>query len=306
MAALRRPHPGTGVSAHPAQVRLERRRRARLHADPRGPQYTPQEQALKAHHDAVFTERLQADLPPAECRVPMLPVAQLYVRDVPLLRPPGGADLLQVLWCPHDHAPHGKPSTALFWRSAADVVDVLAMPPEPYEADYPGYAPQPCRLTPEPTIDYPNSLELSPQTRQALGDWSRWQAAGAAVDSSYAAYPWEFYDTELAVAPGWKAGGWAPWGRTDPCPQDCGACGAQMVPLLTIASFEWDGGPGSWVPYADRAAAATSHIAGQNPAQPTGVENRQHRQPPDLRLPHVPGAPAHRPGPVSRSTAGGS
>ncbi|MFC6982375.1 hypothetical protein [Streptomyces cirratus] len=126
------------------------------------------------------------------------------------------------------------------------------------------------------------------------------------MDSSYAAYPWEFYDTELAVAPGWKAGGWAPWGRTDPCPQDCGACGAQMVPLLTIASFEWDGGPGSWVPYADRAAAATSHIAGQNPAQPTGVENRQHRQPPDLRLPHVPGAPAHRPGPVSRSTAGGS
>ncbi|MGW2679191.1 hypothetical protein [Streptomyces sp. NPDC001436] len=267
------PHPGTGVSAYPAEVRLERRRRARLRVDPRGPHYTPEERAIKARNDAAFTERLDAGPPqPAECPVPMLPVVQLYVRDIPLLRPPGEADLLQVLWCPYDHAPDNKPSTALFWRASASVGDVLAVPPDPYEADYPGYVPQPCRLVPEATIDYPHSLELTSAMQQALGDWSRWQAAGDAVDSSYAAYPAEFYDTELAVAPGWKAGGWAPWGRTDPYPLNCAVCEAQMVPLLTIASFEWDGGPGSWVPYEDQAAAATDHLAGQNPAQPTAVE----------------------------------
>jgi hypothetical protein len=30
----------------------------------------------------------------------MLPLGQLYVRDVPDLRAPAGTDLLQVLWCP--------------------------------------------------------------------------------------------------------------------------------------------------------------------------------------------------------------
>ncbi|WP_260174735.1 hypothetical protein [Streptomyces sp. PanSC19] len=51
-------------------------------------------------------------------------------------------------------------------------------------------------------------------------------------------------------------------------------CEAQMVPLLTIASWEWDGGEGhSRAPQEDRAAAlAASHHAGQAPSQPTGVE----------------------------------
>ncbi|MEU9717398.1 hypothetical protein [Streptomyces sp. NPDC047976] len=36
-----------------------------------------------------------------------------------------------------------------------------------------------------------------------------------------------------------------------------------MVPLLTIASFEWDSGTRGWVPYEDHASKCT---------QPTGVE----------------------------------
>ncbi len=204
----------------------------------------------------------------------MLPVAQLYLRDVPLLRPPGQADLLQVLWCPYDHDPDYKPSTALFWRSAAAVVDILATPPEPYEADWPGYVPEPCLLAPEAVTEYPNSLDLSPEMRLALGDWSRWQAADCGVDSSYADCPAEFYDGNLADAPGWKVGGWPPWGRTDPYRRYCAVCDAQMVPLLTIASFEWDGGARrGWAPYEDRAAAyAAGHLAGQAPSQPTKVE----------------------------------
>lgn len=267
-------HPGSGVCQSPAEVRLNRRRRAGLHRDPRGPQYTPEEAAIKERSDATFMERLDAGPPwPAQCPVPMLPVAQLYVRDVPLLRPPGQADPLQVLWCPYDHEPHAKPSTALFWRSAADVGDILAVPPEPYEADRAGYVPEPCVLAPEQITEYPNHLDLSAEVRQLLKDRSRWQAADVGVDSSYADHPEEFYGCELADAPGWKVGGWPPWGRTDPYPRFCAVCDAQMVPLLTMASFEWDGGSRGWAPYEDQAAAfAAGHVAGQNPAQPTAVE----------------------------------
>lgn len=268
------PHLDSGFRRSPAEVRLERRRLARLHQDPHGPAFTPEEAAIKDRNAAMLRERLDAGPPwPAECPVPMLPVAQLYLRDIPLLRPPGQADLLQVLWCPYDHEPDCKPATALFWRSAATVVDILATPPEPYEANYPGYVPEPCLLAPEDITEYPNSLDLSPQMRLAVADWSRWQAAGVGVDGSYADYPAEFYDNHLADAPGWKVGGWPPWGRTDPYRRHCAVCDAQMVPLLTIASFEWDGGSRGWAPYEDQDAAfAAGHRAGQDPAQPTKVE----------------------------------
>ncbi|MFE3906123.1 hypothetical protein ACFXPY_39220 [Streptomyces sp. NPDC059153] len=106
-----------------------------------------------------------------------------------------------------------------------------------------------------------------------LEDWSKCQAADVGVDSLHADHPEEFYDCELADAPGWKVGGWPPWGRTDPYPRFCAVCDAQMVPLLTIASFEWDGGMHGWAPYADQAAAfSAGHVAGQDPAQPTAVE----------------------------------
>lgn len=267
-------HRGTGRCKSPAEIRLERRRLARLHRDPKGPEYTPEEAEIHARNAATFMERLEAGPPwPAESPVPMLPVAQLYLRDVPLLRPPGQADVLQVLWCPYDHEPDAKPATALFWRSAADVGEVLALPPDPFEADWDGYVPEPCLLAPEAITEYPNSLDLSPELRLVVGDWSRRQAAGADVDSSYADYPAEFYDGKLADAPGWKVGGWPPWGRTDPYPRFCAVCDARMVPLLTIASFEWDGATRGWAPREEREAAyAPSHRAGQDPSQPTKVE----------------------------------
>ncbi|MFF4685009.1 hypothetical protein [Streptomyces sp. NPDC001307] len=268
-------HRDSGFRRSLAEVRLNRRRLARLHQDPHGPELTTEEEVIKERNAEARRKRFGAGPPwPAECPVPLLPVAQLYLRDVPLLQPPGQADLLQVLWCPYDHDPDYKPSTALFWRSAAEVVDILATPPEPYEADWEGYVPEPCLLAPEGIIEYPRSLDLSPEMRLAVKDWSRWQAADPSVDSLYADYPEEFYDGHVADAPGWKVGGWPPWDRTDPRPRYCGVCEALMVPLLTIASFEWDGGERrSWAPYEDQAAAyAASHRAGQSPAQPTEVE----------------------------------
>ncbi len=266
-------HGDSGFRQSPAEVRLDRHSRARRHEDPYGPSFTPEEEAAMEQKAARLAERLDAGPPwPEECPVPLLPVAQLYVRDVPLLRPPGDADLLQVLWCPYDHEPDWKPATAVFWRSAASVVDVLATPPEPYEANYSGYVPEQCLLAPEAIIEYPNSLDLSPELRKVVGDWGRWQAAGADVDGSYAEHPAEFYDSNLANAPGWKVGGWPPWGRTDPYRRYCTVCEAQMVPLLTIASFEWDSSRHGWVPYEDRAACAAGRPAGLSPAQPTRVE----------------------------------
>ncbi|MFJ7043005.1 hypothetical protein ACIQVC_06320 [Streptomyces sp. NPDC101112] len=287
-------HPGTGRCESPAEIRLERRRLARLHRDPGGPHYTPEESQIHERNAATFMARLDAGPPwPAESPVPMLPVAQLYVRDVPLLRPPGQADVLQVLWCPYDHEPDAKPATALFWRSAADVGGVLAVPPDPYEADWDGYVPEPCLLAPEAITEYPNSLDLSPELRLALRDRNRWRDAGVDMDGSksfspdadssykdgsydggmYEDGPEWFYDSHLADAPGWKVGGWPPWGRTDPSPRFCAVCDVQMVPLLTIASFEWDSGTRGWAPYEDRADAhAAGHRADRNPAQPTRVE----------------------------------
>ncbi|MFC5146858.1 hypothetical protein [Streptomyces aureoversilis] len=146
----------------------------------------------------------------------MLPLAQLYVRDVPLLRPPGrsGADLLQVLRCPFDHPPETCiPRTALFWRSAATVTDILTSPPDPPAVEREEYVPEPCLLAPEQVTEYPSPMELSEELREQLGDWSRWQAVDAGVDSSYAPYPESFYGSRLSVAPG-------PEGRrlARPCP----------------------------------------------------------------------------------------
>lgn len=82
-------HPDSGFHQPLAEVRLDRRRLARLRGDPRAPVFTPEEEAAKEQIAARLAKRLDAGPPPAECPVPMLPVAQLYVRDVSLLRPPG-------------------------------------------------------------------------------------------------------------------------------------------------------------------------------------------------------------------------
>lgn len=196
---------------------------------------------------------------------PLLPVAQLYVRDVPLLRSLGRADLLQVLWCPFEHPPEYKPPTVLFWRNTADITDVLTTPPEPSEVEYDGYVPEPCVLAPEHITEYPAFLGLSKELQQQLADWGTWQAAEIVVDDSYETAPEGLYTNELSVAPGWKVGGWPPWGRTDPVARFCIACGAAMSPLLTIASGEWSANNKGWVPYEDQAPAALDSRSASNP-----------------------------------------
>jgi hypothetical protein len=241
--------------------------------------YTPQERAEMA--------RIAAGRACPAGPVAMLALAQLYARDVPALRPPGRADLLQVLWCPFDHVSQDIPRTALFWRSATEVADILTAPPEPAAVQYDDYVPEPCLVDPEQITEYPAAMELDEDLRARVAEWSARQKADAAPGSVYDGAEEAFYDLELSVSPGWKVGGWIPWSTTDPCPQYCSACGSRMEPLLSIASDEWQPDVGSWIPYEDRAAA--SHTADPDPARPTRVGIHGY----DLNVLACPATPEH-------------
>ncbi|WP_329201420.1 MULTISPECIES: hypothetical protein [unclassified Streptomyces] len=227
------PRPVDVAAVFPALAPLARQA-VRLHPRPGSP---------TVHDSSIGGPLLwPAQEPWLYCRIeheglhPLVPVAQLYARDIPLLRPPGRSDLLQVLWCPSEHAPDSSIPIALSWRTAADVTDVLAAPPEPFDADEYLYVPEPCVLAPEQVTEYPDSLELPEELKQQITDPAAWRAAGIVVDDADSR---ELYDNALSHAPGWKIGGWASWGLTDPVPRFCVACGTAMTPLLTIASSEW-------------------------------------------------------------------
>ncbi|MEV3993501.1 hypothetical protein AB0J57_31825 [Streptomyces sp. NPDC049837] len=225
----------------PDDVRLLRQDRAtaaeRRRLDPEAPQWTSEERAT--------WERL-ADRPWFDGPIPLLPVAQLYARDIPFPRPTD-ADLLQVLWCPFDHE-MAHPKTALFWRTSATVTDVLDAPPKPPIIQQDCYLPEPCLFSPEQVTEFPHPSELSNELQDQMDDESRWQTIDPERYQAYADDPGELYLNNLSTAPGWKTGGWTGWSLTDPKPRPCPECGTEQVPLLTIASLEWDGGSGTWIP----------------------------------------------------------
>ncbi|MET9827391.1 hypothetical protein ABZ038_38390, partial [Streptomyces sp. NPDC006349] len=235
----------------PDDVRLVRRVRAasaeRLHLDPGAAQWTPEELDV--------LERIKAGRPWSDGPVPLLPVAQLYARDIPFPCPPD-ADLLQVLWCPFDHAEHASPKAALFWGSSATVTDVLDAPPEPPVIQSEHYLPEPCLFSPEQVTDFPNPLELDEELSDQLDDESRWETVDPALYSSYADDPQELYLTNLCHAPGWKTGGWTRWDPTDPVDRPCPECGTEEIPLLTIVSSEWDGAGVTWIAAEERPTPA--------------------------------------------------
>ncbi|MEV8438228.1 hypothetical protein AB0425_12690 [Actinosynnema sp. NPDC051121] len=200
----------------------------------------PDGAALLTEDEEVVVERVDSGTEIAQDGpAPMVPVAQLYARDVPVLPRPDGADLLQVLWCPFDHEDDGYlPSTVLRWRVAAEVTDPLADPPRPAAVEE-HYLPRPCVLHPEEVTEYPALLSLPGELAEQVKAWEEREGAR--------------YQYDLSVAPGCKVGGHAPWSFSDPFPLSCPDCGADVEPLLTLDTFEWDGVT-SWRPVEDAAA----------------------------------------------------
>ncbi|WP_030167805.1 hypothetical protein [Streptomyces sp. NRRL S-813] len=283
------PHERRATSAvhSPDDVRLFRRRQAavaeRQLRDPQAPAVTPEE--LEA------AQQYREGRPWFDGPIPLLPVAQLYVRDIPFPCPPG-ADLLQVLWCPFEHEGRPHPRTTLFWRSAATITDVLDAPPEPPIVQSAHYLPEPCLFSPEPVTEYPNPSELSEELRDLLDDESRWESIDPALYNTYADDPGELYLNNLSTAPGWKTGGWTRWSPTDPVDRSCPACGTAEVPLLTIASSEWDGGSETWIPEDDGSPSAPGPLGGEEGNFTwigiTGDNNLQlHVCPADPSHPHI-------------------
>jgi hypothetical protein len=180
--------------------------------------------------------------------VPLVPVLQLYARDVADLPFPGDSDVLQVLWCPNDHGmPWAGPHPITIWRRAADVTGPPAEPPAPRfdDEDFAQrYVSLPCVLHPEPVVEYPDVRDLPADLGEQV---ERWDAEHDRV-----------YCAALSTAPGTKTGGHPAWIQ-DPSWPVCG-CGARMEHLLTIASKEFLGV--RWLAVEDRADPAAT---GQKP-----------------------------------------
>lgn len=170
--------------------------------------------------------------------VPLIPVLQLYARDVPDLPFPRDTDLLQVLWCPNNHGmPWAGPHPITIWRRADTVAGPPVEPPasrfdEPHFAQ--DYVPLPCVLHPEPITEYPDIADLPGDLRERVQRWD------AEHDSLYWA--------ALSTAPGTKTGGHPRWIQ-DPEWPTCD-CGARMEHLLTIASKEFASAD-RWLPVED-------------------------------------------------------
>ncbi|MFI6955528.1 hypothetical protein ACIBJI_18855 [Nocardia sp. NPDC050408] len=227
----------------------------------------PGEAFLDSEESAYLAE-LEAGHPAHTEPNALLPVAQLYLRDIPGLAGPEGTDLLQVLWCPIDHE-EGLPAAHLVWRDSSTVNQLLTDPPEPADVEHYGnYVPEPCILHPEVVCEYPAPHELPKELAQRLYDWGhrQWPEEDPEELNPGSAY----YQYEHAVAPGWKVGGWGPWSFCDPWPMNCEICNAKYQPLLTISSGEWDGGSGSWIPLEDR-EAPSGPIGLRKPSDPPMV-----------------------------------
>ncbi|MGW6708026.1 hypothetical protein ACWGDE_24480 [Streptomyces sp. NPDC054956] len=203
--------------------------------------------------DHAEVSRIQAGHDPSllpEGPHPLIPVAQLYARDVPGLPFPEGTDLLQVLWCPFIDIEEreGSEAVQLRWRRAGEVAEVLADPPEPAYVGTYELVPVPCVLHPEQVREYPAAHDVD---EELAGRIRRWEE-----DRSLA------YREDLSVAPGWKAGGWAaPFTfRSSGGPEElrCGECAAVGEPLLTVDHTEWHGENSGWRPVEEPQGASAA------------------------------------------------
>ncbi|MEV4442864.1 hypothetical protein AB0K09_28395 [Streptomyces sp. NPDC049577] len=170
--------------------------------------------------------------------VTMVPVLQLFARDVPALVFPPGTDVLQMLWCPllHSDDDQWSPVPVLRWRSAAELRSrpLLEEPPMPREFEE-DFVPRPCVVHPTEAVEYPN-WDLPEELSEDVGEWS-----DALVEATGISY-YDAYTTQQS-----KVGGYPGWTQPPDWP-DC-ACGAPMEHLLTVSASE---SAGRWLPVEER------------------------------------------------------
>ncbi|MFE9245518.1 hypothetical protein [Nocardiopsis sp. NPDC006938] len=165
-------------------------------------------------------------------------VVQLFARDLPPGHTlPGGAELLQVLWCPNDHPrppdADGHELTPWFtlrWRHDLTGLAPVSDQPRPHTS-VKSYGLPPCALAIEEITDYPSEALLPEALAERVDEWESTAPESGHVD------PGTVYVDELAHRRGMKFGGHQPWGLTDPFPVEC-ECGAIMQLLLQIDSME--------------------------------------------------------------------
>ncbi|GAA1071973.1 hypothetical protein [Nocardiopsis metallicus] len=166
------------------------------------------------------------------------PVLQLFARDLPTGHTlPGGAELLQVLWCPNDHPEppdadgHGYgPWLTLRWRH--DLTELTPLPEQPRShTSVEEYALPPCVLAIEEITDYPCEALLPEDLAGRIEEWE-----DDAPQTGHVA-PKPSYVDELGPREGMKFTGHQPWGLTDPFPVECD-CGTSMELLFQIDSME--------------------------------------------------------------------
>ncbi|MBO1330216.1 hypothetical protein [Streptomyces sp. VRA16 Mangrove soil] len=173
---------------------------------------------------------------PGAAPVPLVPVLQLRRSDAPGTYFPGDADLLQILWCPRQHAEASDGlRPAVFWRRAAEVTPGPARP----TAEPGPRVPVPCAVHPEELVEFPwmeqgygytvGPSPLPGALQRRIHAWDADRARGLDYHA-------------LAVAPGWKVGG---WDLTHPV---CD-CGTTMVMLFQTSQYEFL--DGTWAPRDD-------------------------------------------------------
>ncbi|MFE2423433.1 DUF1963 domain-containing protein [Streptomyces hokutonensis] len=197
--------------------------------------------------------------------VPLVPVLQLFARDVPTLPHPTGMDLLQLLWCPVEEF-HALDRPLLLWRDSTALDPLLELPPAPHPDADNNLVPRPCVFDPEPVTDYPYAdapeglrerllAHDEPFVEEEEEGWSMW---------------------DLLIVPGCKVGGFPSWTQEPDWPI-CARCGGGTEHLLTLTGWEGDR---NWIPREEW--AVNGYTGGIEPAADQGPQAQANRAPLDV------------------------
>jgi hypothetical protein len=200
--------------------------------------------------------------------LPYMPVLQIFKRDLLLKEQlvssviplPHAMECLQLLWLPGAEFDVDNwqtrsredyyPRIVVRWFDVEQVRTAVPHTVSKRDADALGDSlfPAECLLTPEPILDYPHRWALSGYFEDLLLANPRFMQL--AEEHGDVDNPLGYYQECIGAAPGIKLGGHPSWIQYPEWPMS--DKGLIMEHLLTIASWEWDGGTHwRWKPVED-------------------------------------------------------